>query len=114
MHGPHVPRGLEVHNDRLIAYSLGNFVTERGININGYAGLAPLLEVEMDKSGRFKSGKITSFRQSRGQPVSLDPAHQAFRLMSQVSRSDFPNTAPSFSGDGFIYPFNSKMSGLRP
>lgn len=43
MHGPHVPRGLEVYQGRLIAYSLGNFVTGSGISINGIAGLAPML-----------------------------------------------------------------------
>jgi len=112
MHGPHVPRGLEVYNERLIAYSLGNFLTEQGISIGGLTGLAPLLEVELDNLGRFKSGKVTSFQQVRGSPVGIDPARRALRLMAQVSRADFPNSAPLFSGDGYLLPVG--VSRSRP
>jgi len=63
-HGPHVPRGLEVYNGRLIAYSLGNFCTYQGINIKGYCGYAPILSVEIDENGQFLSGKIYSFIQT--------------------------------------------------
>ena len=100
MSGPHVPRGLEVYNERLIAYSLGNFLTERGISISGYQGLAPLLEAELDSTGRFLSGNIHSFQQIRGRPVSIDPKARAYRLMSRMSAEDFPGTAPVFSADG--------------
>lgn len=108
MHGPHVPRGFEIHNERLIAYSLGNFLTERGINIGGYSGLAPLLEVELDNAGKFKSGKVTSFQQIRGQPVTVDQLERAFRLMTQVSLADFPSTSPTFAAGGFLYPAKAR------
>lgn len=107
MSGPHVPRGLEVHRGHLIAYSLGNFLTEQGISIGGNAGLAPLLEVELDRNGIFRSGKITSFQQVRGKPVSIDPNRRAFQLMYQVSTSDFPDSKPNFAADGSISPNGS-------
>ncbi len=100
MAGPHVPRGLEVYQDRLIAYSLGNFLTEKGISVSGYQGLAPLLEVQMDHQGRFIGGNIHSFQQVRGRPVSLDMNRRAFRLMQKLSQQDFPQTMPAFGLDG--------------
>lgn len=100
MAGPHVPRGLEVYRDRLIAYSLGNFLTEKGISISGIQGLAPLLEVQIDHEGRFTGGNIHSFQQVRGRPVGLDMGKRAFRLMSRMSQEDFPESMPLFSSDG--------------
>lgn len=108
MHGPHVPRGLEVYRNRLIAYSLGNFLTGRGINTSGNAGLAPLLEVELDNSGQFVQGKVTSFQQLRG-GLSLDPQQRAFILVAQLSQLDFPSTMPKFSSQGYIYPANNNL-----
>lgn len=104
MAGPHVPRGIEVYKDRLIAYSLGNFITESGISISGYQGLAPLIEVDMESDGRFKSGRIHSFKQVRGQVVSLDPSKRAARLIGELSRQDFPATAPAIDASGTISP----------
>lgn len=110
MHGPHVPRGFEIYKERLIAYSLGNFLTEKGISINGYAGLAPLLIVDIDIDGRFVHGKIHSFQQSRNQGVVLDPSSQALRLMYSLSKNDFPNTSPEFDNKGRIFSDLSKNS----
>ena len=42
-HGPHVVRGIERYQERLIAYSLGNFATYYGISVDGAKGLAPIL-----------------------------------------------------------------------
>lgn len=104
MHGPHVPRGMEIYKGRLIVYSLGNFVTERGISVAGNNGLAPLVRVEMDATGRFVSGHLVSFQQIRGRGVVVDPSVQALRLVAQVSASDFPETSPVFGADGSIGP----------
>ena len=37
-HGPHVLRGIEFYRGRPIVYSLGNFLTYRGFNLDGPAG----------------------------------------------------------------------------
>ncbi|MGE5087287.1 MAG: CapA family protein [Bacillota bacterium] len=105
MHGPHVPRGLEVYKDHLIAYSLGNFATERGINVQGTAGMAPLLLVKLDEQGRFEKGQITSFVQNRDRGVVYDPNKGALNLMRSLSFQDFPQTAPQFDlTSGMISP----------
>ena len=51
VHGPHVPRVMEVHKKRLIAYSLGNFCTYGRMNLSGEMGYASILWVELNKEG---------------------------------------------------------------
>ena len=75
-HGPHVVRGMERYNDRLIAYSLGNFATYYGISVAGIKGIAPILATTLDGNGVFVEGQITSTVQLRpGGPV-IDPEHK--------------------------------------
>ncbi|HPP11993.1 MAG TPA: CapA family protein, partial [bacterium] len=70
MHGPHVPRAVEVYQDRLIAYSLGNFCTYGFSSLKGPMALAPLLVVKVDSSGRLQKAAVVSFQQvAPGGPV---------------------------------------------
>ena len=98
-HGPHVPRGIEIHEGRLIAYSLGNFATYYGIRVTGNNGLAPLLVAELDADGTFLAGRLHSFRQRRPQGPVPDPSAEAFRLIRDLSIADFPDSAPAFLDD---------------
>lgn len=99
-HGPHVPRALELYQERLIAYSLGNFCTYYGINVQGLNGLAPILKVRLDGEGRFLGGKIISTRQVRPNGPLPDPSHDAARLMARLTGLDFPDTPLAISDDG--------------
>ncbi len=101
-HGPHVVRGIEIYKDRIIAYSLGNFCTPLGMSIVSTLGYAPLLDVEVDDHGVFKSGKIHSFMQRRGKGPVLDTDHRAAREIDRLSQSDFPDTRPNISPIGEI------------
>ncbi len=103
-HGPHVPRGMEIHQGRLIAYSLGNFCNYRGFNLTGPMGLAPLLDVRLAADGRLLGGTVHSFRQTPpGGPVA-DPDGAAAGLIASLSREDFPASAPLFHADGRFAP----------
>ena len=57
-HGPHVTRAIEVYQDRFISYSMGNFCTYGRINLAGPNGLAPIVKINVDTTGRFLSGRI--------------------------------------------------------
>lgn len=103
-HGPHIPRALEIYNDRLIAYSLGNFATYYGISVQGRKGYAPILIAELDEAGRFIGGRIKSAIQLRPGGPQPDPEQRAFRMMRRLSLEDFPETAPLFENDGTIKP----------
>ncbi|TNE45329.1 MAG: CapA family protein [Deltaproteobacteria bacterium] len=90
-HGPHVPRAVEIYKKRLIAYSLGNFVTS-GFGIRSYLGYAPLLQVEMKTNGELVQGKIISFRQKPYRGVYLDKENKVAKLMHNLGVVDFPIT----------------------
>jgi hypothetical protein len=101
-HGPHVPRAVEIYRDRFIAYSLGNFWTWARFNLRGPNGLAPVLDIEVDRQGRVIDARVVSARQTGlGAPL-LDPGGGAARLIAELSREDFPGAALEFATDGRI------------
>ena len=101
MHGPHIPRGLELYKNRLIIYSLGNFITGKGISLDGNTKLAPLVRLQIDHQGNFIAGQIVSFIQQRSpQRIELDSRHTAMRFMRDLSIKQFPNSPLLFSDDG--------------
>jgi hypothetical protein len=103
-HGPHVVRAMERYNDRLIAYSLGNFATYYGISVAGIKGVAPILIVTLDHEGRFVDGEIISTHQLRPAGPTLDPESRALKLIRGLSIEDFGNPGLTFHPDGRITP----------
>lgn len=103
-HGPHVARGMEVVEGRLVAYSLGNFATYGRFNLSGESGLAPVLEVVVDHEGAFVGGKVLAAKQvGRGGPV-VDEEKLVVGVMKSLSEADFGEAAPLFGADGSIAP----------
>ncbi len=101
-HGPHVLRGMEVYQDRLVAYSLGNFATYGRFNLSGNLGVGVVLEVQLDSQGRFLAGELMATRQEgRGVPVP-DEEGRAVDLLRQLSTQDFPDTAVQVAQDGSL------------
>jgi len=95
-HGPHVPRGMEVYKNRLIAYSLGNFATHGSFNVKGVSGLGLVLEATLLEDGSLQGLRILSTRQDKGSeawsfgiPVEPDPEQGAKKLIESLSREDF-------------------------
>ena len=101
-HGPHVVRGMERYNDRLIAYSLGNFATYYGISVAGIKGVAPILTTTLDGEGRFVEGDIVSTIQLRPAGPSIDPNQRALTLIRGLSKQDFGNPGLKFDENGRI------------
>lgn len=102
-HGPHIPRAMEIYKGRLIAYSLGNFCTYKGISVEGICGYAPLLWVNLDEKGRFVSGGIYSFKQGFGTGPKRDREERAFKLIRRLSLEDFPTSPLGFGKDGELF-----------
>jgi poly-gamma-glutamate capsule biosynthesis protein CapA/YwtB (metallophosphatase superfamily) len=102
-HGPHVPRAIEVYNERFIAYSLGNFCTHSRINKSGPNGLAPIIKVKVDSLGRFLSGKIIPGYQSYATSgVKIDPDKKAIFKIRNLTETDFPESVIKISDNGDI------------
>lgn len=101
-HGPHVLRGMEIYEDRLIAYSLGNFATYGRFNLSGPLGVGAVLEVELDGEGRFVAGKLLPTKQvGQGVPM-IDESEQALDLVRTLSTEDFPETGVVVARDGSL------------
>lgn len=99
-HGPHVMRGMEFRNGRLIAYSLGNFLGYKVFSTSGYAGLSGVLQVTLAPDGRFESGRIVPVRLSgNGVP---SPGGSTATDVGRISRTDFGSSAARVSATGTI------------
>lgn len=103
-HGPHVVRGMERYEDRLIAYSLGNFATYYGISVAGIKGIAPILTVTLDGNGKFIEGNIVSTIQLRPAGPSIDAENRALNLIRGLSIEDFGTPGLTFLADGRVLP----------
>ncbi len=115
-HGPHVPRALEVYNGRLIAYSLGNFCNYVYFNLTGPMGVAPVLEVTLARDGALISGQVFSFKQTPPGAPQVDGTAAAATLIADLSRTDFPDTAPIFDVAGGFEPhtYPTTLAALGP
>ena len=101
-HGPHVPRAIEVYNNRFIAYSLGNFCTYARFNLRGVNAYTPIVKVNVDHTGTFLDGRIISAIQTGlGVPV-LDNKHRAARLMRSLTKEDFQEAEIVIDDSGVI------------
>ena len=101
-HGPHVARAVELYKEHFIAYSLGNFCTPYGMSLGGVLGYAPLLTLELTPDGRFVSGQIHSFLQTKGVGPRLDAAHRAAREIRRLTALDVPGTPLVIDDEGRI------------
>ncbi|MGC9120252.1 MAG: CapA family protein [Sulfurihydrogenibium sp.] len=98
-HGPHVLRAVEIYKGKLIAYSLGNFLTYGNFNLKGYNGIGGILEVVLTKDGKFiKANFIPTKQISFGIPV-YDESKQAIQLLNQLGKEDFPNSYYYFKSE---------------
>lgn len=100
-HGPHVPRGMELYNDHLIAYSLGNFAT-LGMSTAAQTGYAPLLVARLDGNGKFIDGKIHSFIQGHRTGPRRDATNAVPREIRELSISDFKDNKLEIANDGTL------------
>jgi poly-gamma-glutamate capsule biosynthesis protein CapA/YwtB (metallophosphatase superfamily) len=100
-HGPHVLRALELYRGRLIAYSLGNFLTYGNINIKGVSGIACILEATLDaETGAFLVGRVIPTRQQDpGVPV-YDATSQALTLLQELMKTDVPSSPLQLDAQG--------------
>jgi hypothetical protein len=101
-HGPHVTRAIEVYKDRFISYSLGNFCTYGRFNLSGPNGLAPIIKISVDTSGRFLSGRIVPVFQSWPGGVKIDGNSRVIKKIQELVAVDFPDAVITVSDNGEI------------
>jgi hypothetical protein len=101
-HGPHVTRAIEVYRNRFISYSMGNFCTYGRINLAGPNGLAPIVKINVDTTGRFLSGRIVPVYQSWPGGVKYDYNRRVINKIRELMAADFPDALIDLSLNGEI------------
>ncbi len=101
--GPHVIRGMERYRGRLIAYSLGDFVGYHTLSDAGVLAQSAILRVTLGAHGRVLGGRWISIHLDQGLPRP-EPSNASARLMTSLSRQDFPDDHFTIGPRGFIHP----------
>ena len=110
-HGPHVPRAVEVYRGRFIAYSLGNFWTYGRFNLQGLAGVAPVVDLELARDGRLLAARIHSIRQEGAGIPRIDDSGAALQAVMELTALDIPEAGLHFDADGAISGFAEAADG---
>ena len=101
-HGPHVTRAIEVYKERFISYSLGNFCTYGRFNLAGPNGLAPIVKLNVDTTGRFLSGRLIPVYQPWPGGVKYDINRRVISKVRDLTATDFPDAVINISDKGEI------------
>lgn len=102
-HGPHVTRAIELYNNSLICYSLGNFATYDRFSLTAESGVAPIVKVTTDIKGNFISAQITPIKQEgEGIPMVDREKQWALKLIQDLSKEDFPESSLLIDDDGTV------------
>jgi hypothetical protein len=100
--GPHVTRAVEVYKNRFIGYSLGNFCTYGRFNLAGPNGLAPIIKLNVDMTGRFLSGRLIPVYQPWPGGVKYDISGRVITKIRDLTAADFPDAVINISEKGEI------------
>jgi poly-gamma-glutamate capsule biosynthesis protein CapA/YwtB (metallophosphatase superfamily) len=100
--GPHVLRGLELYRERLIAYSLGNFLGYHTLVGGGTLALSGILRVQVGTDGAARAARFHSVRLVPPGVPRLDRSGASARLVSQLGRADFGARAATVGRDGVV------------
>jgi hypothetical protein len=103
-HGPHVLRGMEFYRGRLIAYSLGNFLTYRGFNLAGPLGITGVLQLEFGGDSTLRKARLIPMLQPPRQGPAPDPDRSALDLVRRLSQEDFGSAGAIITPTGEIKP----------
>ena len=102
-HGPHVLRGVELYKEKLIMYSLGNFLTHGNVSTVGVKGIGAIMDINIDmNTGNFVAGDIIPTKQIGNGIPTYDATKQSIDVIKNLSLADFPNSPLAFSATGQI------------
>jgi poly-gamma-glutamate capsule biosynthesis protein CapA/YwtB (metallophosphatase superfamily) len=101
-HSPHVPRALELYQNKLIAYSLGNFIGYRTLSTVGSLGNSLILQAQLDAAGNFVGGRIIPVALDANGIPKLDDFFQSVVLIRNLTKTDFPQTPITIDDMGYI------------
>lgn len=102
-HGPHVLRAMEVYQNRLIVYSMGNFMGYKQFGTRGgYGGTSMIVEIELASNGVLSNASIHPMLLDRTSRPFPDPNGAAIQQVQELSDADFPHSNLQISETGQI------------
>jgi hypothetical protein len=108
-HGPHVVRAIEIYKGKLIAYSLGNFLTFGVFNLKGPNGISVILKARIDgKTGDFVEGMLIPVRLIDGGIPAVDPSGEAIDLIRDLTLKDMGSPTIVVDRTGTLRPLPQK------
>lgn len=102
-HGPHVPRAIELYKNKLIAYSLGNFLGYRTLSTVGPLGLSMILQADLSAEGDFVQGRVIPVALDDNGVPYIDNQFATVTLVRQLTAQDFPQTPLAIDQMGYIF-----------
>jgi cell wall-associated NlpC family hydrolase len=110
--GTEIPLGMDLFNDRLILYGLGNFCTPSISQYNFHTGCAPVISVTAHSDGSFNKAQIYPFRQTDNNGPNEDFEKSAINLLKKQVLSDFTDTKLLIDDNGTITPKEKSATAL--
>jgi hypothetical protein len=111
-HGPHVPRAMEVYKDKIIAYSLGNFLGYRTLSTNAQTGYSMILEVKLNSAGKLLSSKIIPVHLDKQGIPQIDQYFRTVGLLRYLNNHDFPDGNLTINKKGEIIVLEQKSDEI--
>ncbi|MEA5551919.1 CapA family protein [Anabaena cylindrica UHCC 0172] len=109
-HGPHVPRAMEIYKEKIIAYSLGNFLGYRTLSTNAQTGYSMILEVKLNSKGNLVSSKIIPIHLNRQGIPQIDQYFRTVGLLRYLNNHDFPGNLLRINEKGEIIVLNQNQN----
>jgi hypothetical protein len=112
---PYVVRAMEIYKNKLIAYSLGNFITYKLFSTAGSSKFSLKLSASIDGNGDLVSGNIIPCIQFTDGPLRGIPHYDSksniISLLQNISRSDISNNKAEISDEGLITKKSDESAG---
>jgi poly-gamma-glutamate capsule biosynthesis protein CapA/YwtB (metallophosphatase superfamily) len=101
-HGPHVLRGIEWYNGKLIVHSLGNFGGGQNLfSMDGALGRSAVLSVTLREDGTLVAAKAVATRMDGDGYPQLDEDNGAFEDFNELAE-DFGDSGVTVGDDGAL------------
>ncbi|MGM3306463.1 CapA family protein [Anabaena sp. WFMT] len=109
-HGPHVPRAMEIYKEKIIAYSLGNFLGYRTLSTNAQTAYSMILEVKLNSEGNLVSSKIIPIHLNRQGIPQIDQYFRTVGLLRYLNNHDFPGNLLKINEKGEVIVLNQNQN----
>jgi hypothetical protein len=100
--GAHHPRAMELYRGRIIAYALGNFLTNGPFDIQSPNMLSMVLRVTLDARGELASAEVVPLRLRHPGIPYFDPKGWSLGFLRRLSKADFPESRLVIRDDGVL------------